>query len=141
MAKFDSSVSSFILDDESGTPRDITPYLTDVSGFPGTRNLNEVTALGDSGTKYAPGIQNTAPSISGHFDTTANVGTDIVLKGLFDHTAAVTAVYSPSGTGSGAVKYSAEVWVTDYSISSSVGSHVTFSASLQVNGTVAVGTN
>ena len=136
MAKFDSSVSVLKLDDTGGTLRDISPYLTDVSGLPGPRNLNEITALGDTGSKFHPGLQNSTPSISGHYDTTATSGPDVVLGGLRTHTAAISFEYYPQGTGSG-FKYTGDIWVTDYTISSTVGSHVTFTASLQVDGVVA----
>jgi hypothetical protein len=140
MAKFDGSLSDFWIEDTGGTLREISAYLTDVSGLPGPRNLNEITALGDSGSKFHPGLQNSTPSISGHYDTTATSGPDVVLGALRTHTAALTMEYYPAGKTSGYPSYIAECWVTDYTISSTVGSHVTFSCSLQVDGTVAKGT-
>jgi len=135
MAKFDSSTSVFKIDDSGGTLRDISAYLTDVSGLPGPRNLSEVTALGDTGAKFHPGLQNVTPSISGHYDTTATTGPDVILGGLRTHTAAISFEYYPQGTGSG-FKYTGDIWVTDYSITSTVGSQVNFTSTLQVNGTV-----
>jgi|ETNvirnome_2_300_1030623.scaffolds.fasta_scaffold21644_1 hypothetical protein len=140
MAKFDSSLSDFWLDNTSGTPVDLTAYLTDVSGLPGPRNLNEITALGDSGSKFHPGLQNATPSISGHYDTTASTGPDVMLGALRTHTGALSLEYYPAGKTSGYPSYTAECWVTDYTISSTVGSHVTFTASLQVDGVVTKGT-
>ena len=135
MAKFDSSTSVFKIDDRGGTLRDISAYLTDISGLPGPRNLNEITALGDSGSKFHPGLQNSTPSISGHYDTTATTGPDVILGGLRTHTAAISFEYYPQGTSAG-FKYTGDTWVTDYTLTSTVGSHVTFTAALQVEGTV-----
>ena len=101
MAKFDSSTSIFKIDDSGGTLRDISAYLTDVGGLPGPRNLNEITALGDTGSKFHPGLQNATPSISGHYDTTATSGPDVVLGGLRTHTAAMEMEYYPAGKTSG----------------------------------------
>ena len=134
MAKFDSSVSVLKLDDTGGTLRDISPYLTDVSGLPGPRNLNEITALGDTGSKFHPGLQNATPSISGHYDSTATVGPEALLGTMRTHTSALEFEYYPQGASG--FKYSGNYWVTDFSITSTVGSHVTFTASLQVDGTV-----
>ena len=55
MAFFDSKVSKFRIDDTGSVLRDLSSYLTEVRGLPGTRGLNEVTALGDSGAKYIAG--------------------------------------------------------------------------------------
>ena len=134
MAKFDSSVSILKLDDTSGNLQNVSAYITDVSGLPGPRNINEVTALGDTGSKFHPGLQNATPSISGHYDNTATSGPDVVLGAMRTHTAAMEFEYFPQGAGG--FKYSGMYWVTDYSITSAVGSQVSFTASLQVDGAV-----
>ena len=56
MTFFDSKVSKFSIDDTADVPRDLSAYLTEVRGLPGPRLLNEVTALGDSGAKFIPGL-------------------------------------------------------------------------------------
>ena len=43
MAFFDSKVSKFLIDDTGSVQRDLSAYITEVRGLPGSRNLNEVT--------------------------------------------------------------------------------------------------
>ena len=56
MSFFDSKVSKFLVDDTGATQRDLSAYITEVRGLPGPRTLNEVTALGDSGVRFIPGL-------------------------------------------------------------------------------------
>ena len=79
MAFFDSKVSEFLLDDTGGTQRDLSGYTTDLRGLPGVRALNEVTALGDSGAKFIPGLEDVTILLGGIFDDTATSGPDAVL--------------------------------------------------------------
>ena len=140
MAFFDSRVSRFSLNDAGGTKRDLSTYVVDVRGLPGSRALNEVTALGDSGARFIPGLQDVAFSLSGLFDSTATSGPDAVLGDLRSHTAAVSFEYAPHGTATGAVKYGGKCWVVSYELRSRVGRLVEWTASLQVDGVVTRGT-
>ena len=140
MAFFDSKVSKLLIDDTGGTQRDLSPYITDVRGLPGLRNLNEVTALGDSGAKFIPGLEDVAITLSGIFDDTSSSGPDAVLGPLRTHTSAVDFEYGPKGSGSGNAKYSGTCWVLSYELRSRVGNLVEWSAALQVEGTVTRGT-
>ena len=139
MAFFDSKVSKFLLDDTGGTQRDISSFMTEVRGLPGARQLNEVTALGDSGARFIPGLEDVAVSLAGLFDDTATSGLDAVLGPLRTHTSAVDFEYGPEGSTTGDVKYSGTCWVAQYDLRSKVGSLVEWSASLQVEGTVTRG--
>ena len=140
MAFFDSKVSKLLLDDTGGTQRDLSAFITEVRGLPGARLLNEVTALGDSGARFVPGLEDVAISLAGIFDDTANSGPDAVLGPLRTHTSAVDFEYGPEGSTSGDVKYSGTCWVAQYDLRSRVGSLVEWSAVLQVEGAVARGT-
>lgn len=130
----------FQLDNASGstpgTLQNLTPYVDSVSGLPGARNLSEVTAFGDQGTKSIPGLENTTFTISGTLDPTV-----VTVVGVA-HKASVTATfeYGPQGSGTGKVKYTGEAWVTEFTIDASVGDKVPYSATLQVDGVVTVGT-
>ncbi|MEV2240582.1 hypothetical protein [Micromonospora sp. NPDC049891] len=130
----------FSLDNASGTTpgtlQDISVYVDNVSGLPGTRNLSEVTAFGDEGVRNIPGLENTQFTISGTLDPQVVT----IVGGA--HKASVTASfeYGPQGSGSGAVKYSGEAWVSDFNVDASVAEKVPFSATLQVDGVVAIGT-
>ncbi len=141
MAFFDSKVSVFKIDDTGATIRNLSQYITEISGLPGARNLNEVTALGDDGAKFIPGLENVTVSLSGVFDDTATTGPDAVLGPLRTfETNAVDFEYGPEGATTGDIKYSGTCWVTTYEVASSVGSRVQWSASLQVDGKVTRGT-
>ena len=139
MAFFDSKVSKFLIDDTGGTQRDLSAYITEVRGLPGTRSLSEVTALGDSGAKFIPGLEDIAVSLTGIFDNTATSGPDAVLGPLRTHSSAVDFEYGPEGSSTGDVKYSGTCWVVSYALRSRVGGRVEWSAILQVEGTVARG--
>ena len=140
MAFFDSKVSKFLIDDTGAVQRDLSAYITEVRGLPGSRNLNEVTALGDSGAKFIDGLEDVTFSLVGIFDNTASSGPDAVLGPLLGHTSAANFAYGPEGSGVGDVKYSGSCWVVSYDLRSRVGSHVEWSAVLQVEGTVTRGT-
>lgn len=136
MAFFDSGSSRFFIDDARGTRRDLSPYLTRVSGLPGTRSLAEATALADSGRRFVPGAEDAAITLRGVFDGSRTAGPDAILGALRTHRSAAGFAYAPSGTAKGAVEYSGECWVETYEISSEAGERVEFSARLRVDGGV-----
>ena len=135
MAFFDSQVSAFIIDNAGGTQRDISPYITEISGLPGPRNLNDVTALGDAGRKSIPGLEDVTITLSGIFDNAAVPGVDEVLGNLRTATAAVDFEYWMEGNGQGDAYYGT-CWVENYEVTSRVGSHITWTATLRVEGIV-----
>ena len=136
MAFFDSRVSRFLIFDVGGTRRDLSPFIADVRGLPGDRTLNEVTALGDPGARFIPGIEDVTFLLSGIFDDRESGGPDSVLGSLRAHSAAVRFEYGPRGTSTGSVRYSGSCWVASYRLRSRVGSRVEWAAALQVDGTV-----
>ena len=139
MAFFDSKVSKFLLDDTGGAQRDISTFITEVRGLPGARLLNEVTALGDSGARFIPGLEDVVISLAGLFEDTATSGLDAVLGPLRTHTSAVDFEYGPEGSATGDVKYSGTCWVVQYDLRSRVGSLVEWVCALQVEGAVSRG--
>ena len=139
MAFFDSKVSKFLIDDTGATQRDLSPYLADIRGLPGVRGLNEVTALGDDGARFIPGLEDVPIALSGIFDNTATTGPDAVLGPLRTHTSAVDFEYGPEGSSSGDIKYSGTCWVLSYELRSRVGNRIEWAALLQVEGTVSRG--
>ena len=136
MAFFDSRVSRFLLFDVGGASRDLSPFITDVRGLPGDRSLSEVTALGDGGARFIPGIEDVAVLLSGIFDDSEPGGPDAVLGPLRAHSSAVRFEYGPRGAAAGSVRYSGSCWVASYRLRSRVGSRVEWAAALQVDGTV-----
>ncbi|HEX6969861.1 MAG TPA: hypothetical protein VF174_13775 [Micromonosporaceae bacterium] len=132
--------AAFAIDDSGGTLRTISQYVDNVQGLPGGRNLSEVTAFGDSGTRSIPGLPNVSFSISGHFDSTATTGPHAVLNSLRTATSTASFEYGPEGDTSGKTKFSGECWLTEYTVDASVVDKVSFSASFQVDGDVTTGT-
>ena len=139
MAFFDSKVSKFLIDDTGSVQRDLSLYVTEIRGLPGPRTLNEVTALGDSGVRFIPGLEDVTIALSGMFDDTSTSGPEAVLGPLRTHTSAVDFEYGPKGSSTGNVKYSGTCWVVSYELRSRVGSLVEWSVTLQVEGTVTKG--
>jgi len=127
------------LDNAGGTPTDISVYVDSVSGFDlGSASL-DVTAFTNTAQNFILGLD-TSPSvtISGSWD-----------DGTF-HTfmTAARATKTPktfrvSYAGTAATKpyVQAEVLITSYSISSGAADKVSWTASLQVTGATATGTN
>ena len=136
MAIFDSQVSVFSIEDADGNERDLSPYLFEVSGLPGPRSLDDVTALGDAGSRYTPGTESATVFVAGLYDNDAGTGPDAVLGPLRTHEDPTEFVYGPQGTNAGAVRYGGRCWVAAYGIVSRVGSQVEFEAVLRVDGTV-----
>lgn len=126
----------FSLDDSGGTLRTLTSYVDNVSGLPGGRNLSEVTAFGDSGTKSIPGLQDVEFSISGSFDSTASTGPNAVLNSLRTASATATFEYGPEGSTAGKTKFTGECWLTSYEVEASVDNKVSYKAEFKVDGTV-----
>jgi hypothetical protein len=140
MTFFDSRVSIFQITDTGTTLRDISAYITDIGGVPGPRNLNEVTALGDTGAKHIAGLEDVTITLSGIFDDTATTGPDAVLGPLRTDDTARAWDYGPKGKTSGFLKYSGTMKMDGYELGTRVGNRVEWSASLKVQGVVTRGT-
>ena len=136
MAFYPSKDAIFQITDTAASLRDLSPYIVSIDGLPGERELIEVTALGDGGRKFIPGLENVTFSIEFHWSDDALVGPDTVLGPLRTHTAAVAFDYGPEGKVGGDTKYSGTVWVRNFTAPSRVGSEVLARADFQVEGTV-----
>lgn len=132
MAFFDSKLSVFKIDDTGSTLRDVSPYITSIDGLPGPRRLYPVTALGDSGDKYHPGLQGATITLELMWSVDASVGPDTVFGPLRTHTSAVDFEYYPEGT----TKYSGTCWVEDFNIHTRVNNLVMATVVMKVDGTV-----
>tara|TARA_R100001463_G_scaffold675_3_gene3048 strand:+ start:137 stop:541 length:405 start_codon:yes stop_codon:yes gene_type:complete len=123
----------FRLDDASSGIQNISTYCDDIS-FPETIDTAETTAFGATSKSYIVGLRDATISISGKWDATLDgymIGTEPASR---------TFEFGPAGGTSGLVKYTGECILTNYSVSTSVGDVVTWSADLQVTGNVTRGT-
>ena len=134
MAFMDGQRSRFRIADAGGVTRDLSGYITEVSGLPGARTLNDVAALGDSGARFEPGADATSFTLRGPFDDTATLGADAVLGALRYHDSPVNFEYAPAGLATGSVRYKGKCWVEAYEIRSKAGALVSWEARLQVEG-------
>lgn len=139
-AKFNSRVSVFNITDVGAQSRDMSAYLTEISGLPGERELNDATTLGDAGRDRHPSLENGIIRLAGFFDDASSSGPDDVFGGLYNHTAATAFDYGPKGSGGSPVKYSGTCWVRRYEITSRVGELVGFTVEIEVEGQIAKGT-
>lgn len=140
MAKFNSRVSIFQITDTGSTLRDISSYVERVEGLPGPRDLNPVTALGDTGVKSIAGLENVEFSVDLIWDDTATTGPDAVIGPLRTDDTARAFDYGPKGSTTGFVKYSGTLKCLEYNISSQVGEVVKATSRWQVQGVVTRGT-
>ena len=137
MAFFNSKTSTFELDDTGAVQRDISAFINSIEGLPGPRNLSEVTALPDTGSKWIPALENVIITLGGLWDNTATTGLDVIIGALRTfETNAVDFEYGPEGNSAGDFMYTGTCWVTDYRIVSRVGDTVVWTATLQVEGVV-----
>lgn len=138
---FDSRVSVFTLYDGASLQLDLSRYLTSIDGLPGPRELLDVTPLSASGHAFIPSLENVKITIEMNWSDDANDSAygapDVLLEGARRATAVRLFEYGPEGKVTGMVKYSGNCWLTNYQITSRVGSQVTCRAELQVDGTVA----
>lgn len=130
----------FKLDDSGGTLRTLSSYVDNVSGLPGARDLSEVTAFGDQGTRSIPGLADIDFSIAGSFDSTASTGPNAVINSLRTATTTATFEYGPEGGSTGKVRFTGECWLTSYEVEASVDDKVSFKAEFKVDGVVTANT-
>jgi hypothetical protein len=128
--------SVFKLDNTAGSLTDISTYLSE-NELAQEIELADVTAYGDEGHKNIAGLENSTGSFSGHWDSAED---DIIGSTTQRKAGTRSFEYGPNGSTTGMVKYSGEVWINTYSVSSSVSDKVSFSGSMTVDGTVTRGT-
>jgi hypothetical protein len=140
MSKVHGKGTAILLDNTAGALTNIRPYSDSVDGLPGEIEMSDVTPFGEEGHRNIPGLENASVSVSGSYD-----GDPAAISGIIGTTAQRKAAtrsleYGPAGSATGAIKYLAEVWITNFTITSAVADKVSWSATLQVDGTVSQGT-
>ncbi len=138
MAFFDSEVSVFQLNDGS-TLRDISASVVGVDGLPGPRTLNEVTALGDGGRKFSPGLEDVTITLDVIYTSGSATSIDEVMDGISRGLVAVAFDYGPEGIVNPMPRYSGTCWVENWTHQSRVGNRVEASITLRVEGVVTIG--
>lgn len=116
----------------------LTTFLTNVN-FSASGDVAETSAMGSEAKTYISGLTDGTISLAGWFDPTNTTGPDDT---IFDSLGSETAVaweYGPQGTGTGAVKYSGNCFVTGYAATAPIGDTVAFTAELQITGAITRG--
>ena len=116
--------------------RDLSEFITEVSGLPGERETLDTTTVGDAGREHDPSLENGIIRLAGFWDDTATRGPDTVLGYLLTHTSNVYFSYGPSGKTTTKIAYEGYCWVRRYEITTRVGEMVGWTAELEVNGQV-----
>lgn len=119
------------IENASNTLVDVSAVMRDVS-FPQTVDTPETTAFGSSTKTYVVGIKDSRFSGSGMFDATV----DATLQGIFGLEESRTFEYGPEGSATGRIKYSGELYLTQYTVSGSVSDMVAASFEFQITGDV-----
>ena len=132
-----SELSKFFITPQTGTLTDVTPYMTDITGLPGKRELSDVTTFGSVGKRWHPSLQNTEFTISLVYSEDTTYGTNTTFGYL--RTSASTSAFQfyPAGT-TGECIYG-NCWLDDYSITSKVGDAVKASLHCKVDNGVTIG--
>lgn len=136
MTKFNSKDSVFLLEDSGGTDRDLSAYITSIDGLPGPREMQDSTTLADDGRKHEAGLENATITLELVWDDTATSGPDVVLSGLRGDNTERGFQYGPKGSTTGFMRYTGNMKLAEYRITSRVGEIVRATATLNVQGVV-----
>jgi|SRR5690606_11983641 len=121
--------AAFSIDNGAGSLTDISQY-TDTCSLSDTPELADVTAFGDDGHRFIPGLRNGTFSAGGSFDD-ASLWT--VLTAIAAKTVTSTFEYGPAGSATGKPKVTGECWLSSLSIEAGVADKVTWSAEFQID--------
>lgn len=116
----------------------LTTYLDSIE-FPRSVETAETTTMGSESKSYISGLSDATISIAGKWDETASTGPDAVLSGLVGSDSSVAFEYGPHGNAASAIKYSGNLFLTSYQVSSPLGDVVAFTAEFQVTGDITRG--
>lgn len=133
--------SYFALEDSAGTTlRNISPYVTSVT-FAQNNDTHDTTTFGQEGHTYIVGLTDGKITIVGLWDKAALVGSDTVFQSLIGYeTNTMTFNYGPEGNTAGQKLKSGECVLESYTEADPIADLVTFTAVLQISGSVTVTT-
>jgi hypothetical protein len=128
--------SYFAVDDSAGTLRNISACVTSVT-FEQDNDTHDSTCFGAEGHTFVVGLTNGKITVVGLWDKSALVGSDTVFNGLAGLEGTTTSVeYGPEGNTTGQKKKTCETVLESYVESDPVADLVTFTATLQISGSV-----
>lgn len=131
MATTHGKGAAFKLDNYSGALVELSTYCDTMDVSQTVDNAEDTTfsTATQPAKGYLPGLKDVSISIGGPWDPTLDRQMDMVLGRVGTYEA------GPAGSGSGAVKYTGEGILTEYSGAIPVGDKVTWTATIQGTGT------
>lgn len=124
------------LDDGAGSITAITSYLDDAD-LEQLLELAETTVFGSTSKTFVPGLRDNKGSCAGVWDAAI----DAILSDDLGATTSRSFELHPQGTASGKVKYTLEVWITNYRAKLPLRDKGSFSFNWQGTGNITRGTN
>lgn len=132
MATTHGKGACFKLDNQAGTLVDLSAYCDTMDVSLTSDNAEDTTysTATHPAKGYLPGLKDGTISVGGPWDSPLDRHMDLILgrAGTFE--------VGPDGSGTGDVKYTGEGILTEYSVSPPVNDKITWSATIQVTGTV-----
>lgn len=129
-----------LLDGVAGTGVDISAYADSFS-FDQPVDTHDVSVFGSNAKSFVVGLTDGGSAdMSGPLDVALGTFVAGLKAAQAAGSASATLIWGPGGSVASEIKQTAETWVTNYAVSSGVGSPVTYSCSLQITGAVVNGT-
>ena len=108
--------SVLLITDAAATEQDISKYFDNIPPAI-SRAMSEVSAFGDKGQRFIPGLQGASFDVEGHFDPAIHT----ILSELFDKEDAPTQlVFGPAGSAVGMPKMSMVPFSTSHTSAASL---------------------
>lgn len=118
---------------------EVSSYLTNISQ-PLTKDALETTTMGDSARDYIEGLKGATISLSGRWDGAGATAIDAILATAYNNSSLVTFKLNPTNASPNfsltQPGYTGSMIVTNYEHNAAFDGVVSFSATLQVSGTV-----
>jgi hypothetical protein len=125
-----------LLDGVAGTPVNVSSYHDNFS-WPQTTTTVETSAFGTAAKAFITSLTDgDTIGVSGPLDVALGTFLAGVKAAQSMGSSTSTVTYSPGGSVTGQLKLSAEVWVSQFNVSTGVAGRAEWSASLQVTGAV-----
>lgn len=134
---FQPGKGAFIMiDNVAGSLVNVSAYIDNFS-FPQPIDTLDVTTFGNNAKQFIPGLTDGGQiGLSGPLDVALGTFVAALKAAQAAGSSTASVVYGPAGSVAGQIRQNAEIYVSAYDVSTSVGGRVEFSASLQVTGTV-----
>ena len=130
------TTSAFYLANAAGALQNLSSYADNLS-FPQSTDQLDVSTFGSASKGFIPGLQDgDTYSMSGPYDVVIHTQ----LTAAKSAGSLLGFIFGPGGSVAAQARTAGSVYVAQYSVSTSVGGRVEYSASLQVTGAVSNGT-